>query len=370
MMFKISFSILTAGVFTAFLAGSCASRTPVVEEEPQAVIILPKAASVAGAAYNLVQKEGLTLVELLTRDASGKELVALTVAPEAGSNVMSIRFRGVEVLEQPTSLADVHKQNAGIEFLYPTPNRVRNGELKYSDLHLKFEPNLGAHFIHGLARNYSWRWREPFFVGDTVIYKTWLTVNEKSDFYKKFPVQNRIEMTIILEGEQVLFDFKVDNLDSRSLAFGLGVHPYFKLNGPRKNSSVQLKVLSLMEAVEQLPTGKIIPLKETKFAKLPTGMSVQDVVGADDVFWPTLAGGNALVKEPGFQFEIATSRDFGHTVLWAPTARELFAVENQTSSTDAHNLANQGLVKESGLIELSPGAKWTGWVSYRFSTKR
>jgi galactose mutarotase-like enzyme len=72
------------------------------------------------------------------------------------------------------------------------------------------------------------------------------------------------------------------------------------------------------------------------------------------------------VREPGVQFEIAASKDFGHTVLWAPPTRELFAVENQTSSTDAHNLANKGFAKESGLLELAAGAKWSGSVSYKF----
>lgn len=364
--FRFGFLILSV----AFLTGSCASHPVQEAEEPLPQVTFPKAASVAGAAYNLIQKEGLTLIELSTRDANGRELVGVTVAPEAGSNIVSIRYRGTEVLEQPTSLKDVYKQDAGIEFLYPTPNRVRNAELKYKDLHLKFQPNLGEHFIHGLAREFAWRWREPFFVGNTVIYKTWLNVTEGSEFHKKFPIKNRIELTLILEGEQLLFDFKVDNLDSKPLPFGVGVHPYFKLNGTRAQSSVQLKVSSLMDAVDQLPSGKIIPLKETKFAKLPTGMKVQDVLGADDVFWPTLPGGNALVKEPDFQFEIASSKDFGHTVLWVPPTRELFAVENQTASTDAHNLANQGMVKESGLIELGPEAKWTGWVSYRFSKKR
>lgn len=353
-------------VTSLFIFGGCVSvKGPAALEVPADSASFSQASSSGRASYSQTEREGLKLVELTTKDADGKELLALTVAPEAGSNIVSIRYRGIEVLEQPKSFADVHKQDAGIEFLYPTPNRIKNGKLEYKDLKLSFEPNLGAHFIHGLAREYPWSSKTPEIMGDSVVYQTWLIVDEKSPFYRRFPIKNSIMMVISLEGEKVEFTFHVENLDQRSLPFGLAVHPYFKLHGKRSDSSVQLRVANQMEAPDLIPTGKLIPLKKTKYARLPKGMSIEKVLGADTVFWPTT--GSAMVREPEIQFEIATSKDFGHTVLWAPKKRELFAVENQTSSTDAHNLAHRGRVKESGLIDLEPGAKWKGWVSYHFS---
>lgn len=325
------------------------------------------AASVGRASYDIVRRDGVELVQMVLKDQSGVESLALTVAPEAGTNIVSLRFRGIEILEQPKSAADIAKQDAGIEFLYPTPNRVRNGELNYKNLKLKFEPNLQGHFIHGLAREFAWQYEKPALSDTKIVYKTWLEVSEGSDFFKRFPIKNRVGMTITLEGSQVVFAFEVENLDPKPLPFGFGIHPYFALRGSRTESSVKMHVASQMDAKDLIPTGKTIPLKKTKYARLADGMTIQQVLGADTVFWPTHTDRNAIVTEPQLRFEIAASQDFGHTVLWAPPTRELFAVENQTSSTDAHNLANKGFVKQSGLLELAPGEKWTGSVSYLFS---
>jgi aldose 1-epimerase len=280
---KISFfrsSLISGGVAFLILTG-CTSG---VKPGPVAVSQVPKTASNAHASYNVVQREGMTLVELSTKDETDKELLSLTVAPDAGSNVISIRYKGIEILEQPKSLKDVPKQDAGIEFLYPTPNRVRDGELAYKDLKLKLKANLGKHFIHGLAREYAWSWKEPRLEGNKVVYETWLNADEKSDFYTRFPIKNRIAMTISLENEKVDFDFQVANLDQRSLPFGVGIHPYFKLNGSRAQTSVTVPVVSQMDAAELLPTGKIIPLAKTKFKNLAKGMTVEAALGADTVF--------------------------------------------------------------------------------------
>ena len=352
---------------------SCTTTKPAaVPSEPPTVAATPvgKAGSTAHASYKVEQREGVTLVEFGSKDVAGKDLLTMTVAPEAGSNIVSITYRGTEVLEQPISTKDISKQDAGIEFLYPTPNRVANSMLIYKDLKLNFTPNLGSHFIHGLAREAAWAWDEPKFDGNKVVYRTWLESNEGTSFYKQFPIKNRIEMVIVIDGENVNFKFNVANQDQRSLPFGVGIHPYFKLHGARVGSSVMMKVVSEMNAPDLIPNGKATPLKKTKYANLPKGMSVQDVMGADTVFWPKSSDNVAQVKEPGFKFDISSSKDFGHTVLWAPPTRELFAIENQTASTDAHNLANRGFKKESGLLELAPGKEWSGWVDYRFSKNK
>ena len=53
------------------------------------------------------------------------------------------------------------------------------------------------------------------------------------------------------------------------------------------------------------------------------------------------------------------SADFTHLVVYTPNA-DWFCVENQTCSTDAHNLHAKGLVKESHLQIVPPGKKQSG----------
>jgi dipeptidase D len=52
-------------------------------------------------------------------------------------------------------------------------------------------------------------------------------------------------------------------------------------------------------------------------------------------------------------------------VVFTPWDRPLFAIENQTSSTDAHNLWDQGKKRESHLLVLEPGARGGGFVEWR-----
>jgi aldose 1-epimerase len=59
------------------------------------------------------------------------------------------------------------------------------------------------------------------------------------------------------------------------------------------------------------------------------------------------------------------SADFTHLVVYTPQ-EPWFCVENQTCSTDAHNLYTLGWDKESHLMVLEPGQTHSGFVEYRF----
>ena len=54
-------------------------------------------------------------------------------------------------------------------------------------------------------------------------------------------------------------------------------------------------------------------------------------------------------------------------MVFTPWDRPVFAVENQTSSTDAHNLWTKGFKRESNLLVLEPGAKGGGFVRWRLA---
>jgi galactose mutarotase-like enzyme len=65
---------------------------------------------------------------------------------------------------------------------------------------------------------------------------------------------------------------------------------------------------------------------------------------------------------------LATSREFTHAVVYTPD-RPTFCIENQTSSTDAHNLFAHGFKRESHLLVVAPGKTARGSVDWKIARK-
>jgi aldose 1-epimerase len=84
------------------------------------------------------------------------------------------------------------------------------------------------------------------------------------------------------------------------------------------------------------------------------------------VFTRIPAGKYARVSYPGYGLDVqlVTTDDFSHIVLYSPRGTDFFCLENQTCSTDAHNLYDRGFREESGLKFVLPGRFHSGSVTY------
>jgi aldose 1-epimerase len=118
-------------------------------------------------------------------------------------------------------------------------------------------------------------------------------------------------------------------------------------------------------SADLLPTGRLIPVKGTQF-DLTRLVSIGDL-DLDHVFTGLIPGRCARIAYPGLGLNVIidASPDFTHQVLFSPREMEFFCLENQTCSTDAHNLYDRGFIQESGLKFVAPGEKHTGAVIYR-----
>jgi galactose mutarotase-like enzyme len=59
---------------------------------------------------------------------------------------------------------------------------------------------------------------------------------------------------------------------------------------------------------------------------------------------------------------LEATEDFSHLVLSTPRGERFFCFENQTCSTDAHDLFARGFAEPSGLESVAPGAVHRGAV--------
>jgi aldose 1-epimerase len=91
----------------------------------------------------------------------------------------------------------------------------------------------------------------------------------------------------------------------------------------------------------------------------------------DHVFTGVPEGNCAQIYYDSLQMQVrlVATRDFSHMVLYSPRGENYFCLENQTCSTDAHNLADRNFLMESGLKFVPPGKNYTGSVSYTIIKK-
>lgn len=313
--------------------------------------------------FDIKQIDGVKVIKL---DSGGKNRVQLSVVPEFGGNISSIKFKEREVLFTAKSFQEIRKQSSGIKVMYPTPNRVNKANLKFKNYNFEFPKNLGEHFIHGLALKEKWNWSEPIKGEKTVSIEMWRDFSPKDETFKYFPIESRLKIKIVVREGQVRFLITVKNQDSKILPFGFGLHPYFKLHDKRENINLSVPVKNIMEDINLIPTGKLIKLAETKYQDLPLKMDLKTLLNTDSVFFPYEFRKVITLDSKAIKMNITASKGLEHFVLFVPENRELVCLENQTSATDAHNLYEKGFRKESGLIELNPGETWSGQIVYGF----
>jgi aldose 1-epimerase len=123
-----------------------------------------------------------------------------------------------------------------------------------------------------------------------------------------------------------------------------------------------------MQATEELlPTGKLIG-SDTLKADVING----DRLGAmdfDHVFTDLDKDSKSEIwyEDIGFKIELSAGKTFSHIVFYTPKGEGLFCIENQTCSTDAHNMYQKGYKAESGLEIISPYGTKSDFIFYRVS---
>ena len=316
--------------------------------------------------------------EFTTHETTGHQVVRLSCSPGdpsqctqaafmpgMGCNLFGFSVGGTEYL---CGFEAGGGSLLGTPVLYPTPNRVRDGKLDFEGKTFRFEPNNGPNFIHGLVRDQPWSAETPVIADDHVAVRTHIAMEPGTPMFDVFPICSALSLTYTLRAGGLRLDFGVHNTDAESrLGFGLAIHPYFRIIGPRESVRLQVPAKGWMEAVELLPTGRILDLADGP-ADLREPVSLAEL-DLDDVYWgiesrtPQVIYYDYLAKK----VTLRAADLFTHSVVYTPQGRPFFCVENQTCSTDAHNLHARGLTKEAHLTILEPGAMTTAWVDISVS---
>jgi aldose 1-epimerase len=310
---------------------------------------------------------GWDVVTLACEGDDPAQNTEISFAPDRGSNLLRFVVGGQGYL-YGVAVSERGPRLLGTPILYPSPNRVRDAEFSFDGRTFRFPANDRTHFLHGLVRDQAWECDEPAVGDDRIAATTRIRFTPGSAIYELFPIRNTLELTYSVRPGIVRLDFRVCNEDaSQRLPFGLAIHPYFHILGGREQVRVQVPAQAWMEAEALLPTGRLVPMDQGPAdLRQPTPLSELDL---DDVFWglreatPQVIWYDALGKKV-----MLTAPDFfSHSVVYTPPAFPFFCVENQSCSTDAHNLYARGLTDEARLTILGPGESLETWVEIQVS---
>lgn len=287
----------------------------------------------------------------------------IKVVPSAGANVQSIMHRGAEYLHQPAELKRLPGVGHGNPILYPTPNRINGGAFSFEGQRYVFKEGGGIH-IHGLVHSADFDVESM----ETDVRSASVTCRLKfepdTEHYQLFPFKHDFRMKVTVREGVVRWEYEVDNHSSgRNLPFGVALHPYIIYQKSRKETLLTAPAETLMESIRQLPTGKLLSLDGHKLdAREPVSL---EGFHSDDVFIGMTPNNPAKVefRDVGRSITFKASSDFTHLVVWTPD-RPYMGIENQTCSTDAHNLASQGMNEVAHLQICPPGEKRKGHVEY------
>lgn len=308
-------------------------------------------------------KTGWNIAVLQYADpANSARTLEARIAVEAGSNLYSLKVGGTEILVQPAEWGVTPSMRYGFPVLFPTPNRVRDGKFTFDGHTYTFPPNERTHFIHGLVHMLPWQAGTPSVDGKSASVGTLLDWGPQQKNFSLFPIKHQLHLRFTLDSHGVKLTFTVENRDDKRLPFGFAFHPWFQILGSRAETYLHVPAQKHMEAEGLLPTGKLEDLEGSPY-DLRTPVSLEQLK-LDDVFWglvPEQAPGYEA-RDKGLKVSLGGSKEFTHMVVYTPAGRSFFCMENQTCSTDAHNLHAKGMERESHLLIADKGKSVSGWV--------
>jgi aldose 1-epimerase len=317
--------------------------------------------------YDRDEATGYRIVRMRADGDTPETNTIAQIMPEMGSNLSRLAVGGTEYI-YGISEANGRAFVLGTPILYPTPNRVRDAQFTFGGKVYRFTPNNGPNFLHGLVREELWEIDEPIVGMESVSVTTRISFDATRGFWESFPIRNTLELTYTLRAGTLRLSFTVTNEDSyQLLPFGLGIHPFFRIHGSRDDVRIQVPAEKWMEAEDLLPTGRLIDVEEGPAdLREPTPLTNLDL---DDVYWGLSESRPQTIyyDRLGKKVVLTAADFFTHSVVYTPLGHPYFCIENQSSSTDAHNLYSQGLEKEAHLTVLPPGASVSAWIEIAVS---
>ena len=316
--------------------------------------------------YDVFKENGLTIYRLVLTEKCGASKEIL-VCPDCGMNLLRYVVDGVNVVDYEAY--KVKGDYTGTPLLYPTPNRVKDGVFKYKGREYIQELNGELITKHGLVIYYPFEHIKVVETEDSISVSGEVTF-DNNDLYKAFPFRSRLKITYNLSSAGVTFSYEIENNEEqKEVPFGIAIHPYFnKVDGEENTLLTAPFEYSYVTTPELIPTGEVESVKGT--IRDVSEFTQVGKINLDTVYTGNPSGGYAKIKyeKTGILVTLECSNEFEKVVIYTPKGKSFFCIENQTCSTNAHNMYAEGKEELSGLKFVAPKSTFSGFV--RFVTEK
>ena len=271
----------------------------------------------------------------------------LDLAPERGGSIVRFALDGPTgpiMLMRPgtaAGLAEREPRELASFPLFPYSGRIAGGKVRFGQETVRLPGNWsgGPHPIHGDAWLRPWRVERSEDASATLVYE---------HDGRGWPVRYRARQLFRLDERGLHLEISVENIDTRSMPAGIGVHPYFPKT-PASRFAAKLGHVWLSDA-ELIPTERVAVPKDWSFAEeralgsLVLDNCFGDWDGKAAIAWPESATRLEIVADPPLR----------HLVIYTPKDRDFFCVEPVSHASGGFALAAAG-VADTGTRLLEPG---------------
>lgn len=233
---------------------------------------------------------------------------------------------------EPAETAALYK---GV-FLFPFPNRLKDGKWKYNGQTLQFPINEKArnNALHGFLFDAKFEIEET---SASVEMASVLLRYRPKSIPKYYPFDYQMEIEYILtEGQGLAVKTKVQNINKIDLPYGLGFHPYFKTGSSINDLIFQMAdVKSLDVDSQMIPNGA-----KTNFRLFdnPQIIGETSLDTCFEILKPDIFKVHILDTEKKLKFTVWQESGIdglGYLQIYTPPHRKSIAIEPMTSKANA-----------------------------------
>jgi aldose 1-epimerase len=244
--------------------------------------------------------------------------LGLDLAPQAGGAIARFTADGSIDLLRPTppqAIASGRGNESSCYPLVPFSGRIANGRLVFDGTEIVLKPNWPGvrHPMHGDGWARPWTVTRSDGQSADIVYE--------HDGREGWPFRYRARQTYRLQGDALTVAMSIENLESRVVPAGLGLHPFFVRDADTELAG-RAQYVWRTDA-EVLPIERIAVPPPWDFS---TSRRVDDIT-VDSGFerWD----GRATIRWPrtGLRLEMTATEPFRDIVIYIPPNRPYFCAE-------------------------------------------
>ena len=296
--------------------------------------------------------------EIIESEINGHTVQA-EVLPNLGATLASFKVDGQELIYFDRDKLLTEDFYSGCFMMFPTPCRLTDSKYTFESKLIEQKKHGQDVDIHGLIRD------ETFAVTrDAGTLTCSIDIDRNHPVYEGYPFPSRFALSFTPQERALEIKFEFENKGPDNTHFGYGLHPFWRIQGQRKDTFVQIPCDQIHELVNIIPTGKTTSVEGTE-SDFRSFRSLEGV-NIDNIFWDRISSGQQAIQHKGLGIQITldSSDIFEHMIAYAPAGEPFVCMENLTCAPDAPNLYARGIKEVSGLKIVAPGQTLTGWVRF------